>query len=152
MRSASRKLIAARTPRNFASWLADAPQPRPTSTGLPRSLGFSTCSTDAKNASTSTCTMLGIVLEILRLEVLHIPSQDQADHGPFSDAGSVCGASGFGDGSKDPPLQLPLVPPDSDECDGSQDPPLPLPLVPPDSDECAGLKPRAPVSLSASVS
>src|SRR5260370_23125096 len=130
MRSASRKLIAARTPRNFASWPAEATQPGPPSPGLPRSLGFSTWSTDAKNASTSTCTMLGIVLGILRLEFLHIPSQDQADHGPFSDAGSVCSASGFGDGSKDPPLQLPLVPPDSDES--------------------AGLKPRASGSCSSS--
>src|SRR6266849_5708387 len=118
MRSASRKPIAVFTPRNFASELADATQPRPTSTGLPRSLGLSTCSTDAKNASTSTCTMLGIVLGILRVEVLHTPSQAQADHGFFAAAGFVCGPSGFDNGSKTPPLQLPLVPPDSDESAG----------------------------------
>src|ERR1700737_3677480 len=89
MRSASRKLIAVRTPRSLASLLAEATTPRPTSTGLPRSLGFSTCSTDAKNAFTSTCTMLGI----LRLEFLHIPSHAHADHGFFSTAVSVCGVS-----------------------------------------------------------
>src|SRR5260370_24119094 len=145
MRSGSRKLIAVRTPRNFASSLAEATQPRPTSTGLPRSLGFSTCSTEAKNASTSTCTILGMRALFVRAQqaaplqervlssrVRQSPSQDQADHGFFSAAGFVCGASGFGNGSKDPPLQLPLVPPDSDES--------------------AGLKPRATVSCSASVS
>src|SRR5260370_34270351 len=132
MRSASRKLIAVRTPRNFASWLAEATTPRPTSTGLPRSLGLSTCSTEAKNASTSTCTMLGILLEILRVEFLQTPNHDQADQGFFSAAVSVWGASGFADGSKDPPLQLPLVPLHSDES--------------------AGLKPRATASCSASFS
>src|SRR5260370_41718667 len=76
--------------------------------------------------------MLGIWLEILRMEFLQTPNHDQADQGFFSAAVSVCGASGFGDGSKDPPLQLPLVPPDSDES--------------------AGLKPRATASCSASFS
>src|SRR5713226_5507596 len=60
--------------------------------------------------------MLGIVLEILRLEVLHIPSQAQADHGFFSAAVSFC-VSGCGV-----------------------------------SEESAGLKPRAAVSCSVSVS
>src|SRR5260370_37792389 len=99
MRSASRKLIAVRTPRNFASWLAEATTPRPTSTGLPRSLGFSTCSTEAKNASTSTCTMLGT----LRLEFLHSPSHAHADQGFFSAAVSVRGVS-------DEPAGLALAP------------------------------------------
>src|ERR1700674_1672806 len=89
MRSASRKLIAVFTPRNFASQLAEATQPRPTSTGFPRSLGFSTCSTDAKNASTSTCT----ILEVLGFEFLHHPSHAQPDHGFCSAAVSLGGAS-----------------------------------------------------------
>src|SRR6266436_5529485 len=88
-RSASRKLIAVRTPQNFASQLAEATQPRPTSTGFPRSLGFSTCSTDAKTASTSACTML----EVLGFEFLHNPSHAQPDHGFRSAAVSLGGAS-----------------------------------------------------------
>src|SRR5713226_5491595 len=104
MRSASRKLIAVRTPRNFASWLAEATTPRPTSTGLPRSLGFSTCSTEAKNASTSTCTMLGmrtlfVVAQhaaplqegLFSSRVRQRPSQAQADQGFFSASGPTGG-------------------------------------------------------------
>src|SRR5258708_13175208 len=116
MRSASRKLIAVRTPRNFASSLAEATTPRPTSTGLPRSLGFSTCSTEAKNASTSTCTMLGtrtlfVVAQhaaplqerLFSVRVLHSPSHAQADQGFFSAAVSVRGVS-------DEPARLALAP------------------------------------------
>src|SRR5205823_14978760 len=65
----------------------------PTSTGLPRSRGFSTCSTEAKNASTSTWTMLGI----LRAGALQRPSQAQADQGFLAVAGSGCGSFAWAD-------------------------------------------------------
>src|SRR5579859_1252715 len=45
---------------NRASWLAERTLLRPTSTGLPCNLGFSCCSTEAKNESSETCTNRGI--------------------------------------------------------------------------------------------
>src|SRR5579859_1345765 len=58
--SASAVVMVGRTPIILASALKDASALRPTSTGLPSSFGLSTCSTEAKNESSDTCTTVGI--------------------------------------------------------------------------------------------
>src|SRR5215217_8392252 len=50
--------MAVWTPRAFASYEQASTTPPPTSTGLPRNLGSSRCSTDAKNASRSAWRMV----------------------------------------------------------------------------------------------